>query len=385
MLLLPAIGMAQKRALGPEEFSPGGPCDTSEWKLVFHDEFGGRELDRSKWVTYFTYSHDGSDQCEGCRATGTSNTIYRDEQVSVSDGRLILGVEAKPGTWYGRTMEHESGMVHSIGSAIFNQGRFEVRCKIPGATGLWPAFWGFGGETEIDVFEICGEKTRLLKMALHRWGEKKYSNTGRHKGPDLSEDFHTYAVEWEQDELRWYLDGELVHSRGRLVDRRGRSLPGCDRSAGTHHTAPDYPRGKDALNVILNLSVSPPNNFCKGPREPVPWPEGTALVVDHVRVYQRKPEEHLSDLCAAPRRLLADGQEGALRTGGSRRFHLSGPHGDLEWSTGEGLEITSRDAHGITVRNTGRVEGLTWIRAESRNDPCPRGPLMLEIGVELTR
>ncbi len=386
LAVLTASGsMAQRKGVGPEEFSAGGACDSSAWKLVFHDEFNGSELDRSKWVTYFTYSADGSDQCEGCRVTGSSNTIYRDEQVSVGDGMLTLGVEAKPGTWFGRTMEHESGMVHSIGSAIFNYGRFEVRCKIPGATGLWPAFWGFGGETEIDVFEFCGEKPRWMKGSLHRWGGGRASSTGKYKGPDMSLNFHDYAVEWDEDEIRWYFDGEMVHSRGRFVDRRGRPLPGCDRQPSTHATAPYFPRATDAVNVILNLSVSPPNDYCKGPRKPVPWPEGTALVVDHVRVFQRDPEEHLSDLCVVPRRLQTDGQEGALRTGGSRRFHVSGPHGDLDWSTGGGLEISGRDAHGITVRSTGKAEGLTWVRVESLDDPCPRGPLMLEIGVELVR
>jgi hypothetical protein len=373
-----------RKKIGPAEFSPGGPCDTSEWKLVFHDEFNGNELDRNKWVTYFTYSADGSDQCPSCRVMGGTNNIFRPEQVTVTDGSLILGVQARPGTWYEHKMDHEGGLIHSIGDAQFSHGRFEIRCRIPAGAGLWPAFWGFGGETEIDVFEFCGERPRWMKGSLHRWGERKFSDTGKHKGPDLSKGFHTYAVEWEEDEMRWYLDDELVHSRGRFVDRRGRPLPACDRAPAELPTAAYFPKRNDAVNLIVNLAVSEPKGYCKGPRNPVPWPEGTALVVDHVRVYQRQPEEKLHDLCSVPRVLQGVG-EGPLRSGASQRYEVTGPHGDLEWSTAPGLEITHRDAHGITIRATDKASGMLWIRVESADDPCPRGALKLEIGVEVQR
>lgn len=375
---------AQRKHLGPVENNPGGPCDSSAWKLVFHDEFNGNELDRSKWVTYFTYSDDGSDRCSSCRVMSSTNNVFTPDQVMIDDGKLTLGVEARSTTWYEHNMEHASGLIHSIGDARFTHGRFEIRCRIPAGTGLWPAFWGYGGETEIDVFEFCGEKPRWMKGSLHRWGEKRASSTGKHKGPDLSQDFHTYAVEWEEDELRWYLDDELVHSRGRLLDQRGRPLPGCDREPGSHATANFFPRSSDELNLIVNLAVSAPKAYCKGPRIPTPWPAGTALVVDHVRVYQRRPQAHLSDLCGEPRMLLSNGV-GNLSIGGTRRFEVSGPHGDLHWSTAPGLGIVEQDAHGITVRALEGAQGILWVRAESTNDPCPRGALQLEVGVEVLR
>lgn len=268
---------------------PGADCDTTAWKLVFEDAFDGPGLDRSKWITYFPFSSDGSDQCEGCRLMGTSNTVFRDEEVEVSNGTLKLGVTAKENTWYNVTKEHQGGVIRSIGDADFTYGRFEIRCRIPSGKGLWPAFWGFGGQTEIDVFEFCGEKPKWMKGALHQWGDTKFSNSGKHKDEDLSKDYHTYAVEWEQDEIRWYLDGEQVHERGRYVDRKGRPLLGCDREAGTHGVAPYFPREADKVNVIINLAVSEPKGFCKGPKKPEPWPEDAVFEVDWVRVYQRKP------------------------------------------------------------------------------------------------
>ncbi|MFN3876651.1 MAG: hypothetical protein ACK4L7_12155, partial [Flavobacteriales bacterium] len=121
----------REKRVGPKVQAPAGACDTASWKLVFHDEFEGQALDGTKWATWFTYSHDGSDQCEGCRVMGTSNTIFRDELVSVGDGVLRLGVRASPEEWYGRRAEHAGGMVHTVGDAWFRHGRFEARCKLP--------------------------------------------------------------------------------------------------------------------------------------------------------------------------------------------------------------------------------------------------------------
>jgi hypothetical protein len=284
------VGSAQwKRAarVGPLVADAGGQCDTSAWRLVFSDEFQGDSLDTEKWRTWFPYSDDGSDRCAGCRTMGTSNTIFRDELVRVQDGMLRLGVRARTGEWYGQKKGYEGAMVHTKYDR-FTHGRFEVRCRIPRGAGLWPAFWGFGGETEIDVFEFCGEQPGLFKAALHRWAATKYSANGRKRMRDLSRGFHTYAVEWEADGITWSIDGRAVHHRGRYVDRRGRSLPACERPAGDHHAAPYFPRTEDGVSLILDLAVSAPKGFCKGPRGPVDRPEGTSLDVDHVRVYQRR-------------------------------------------------------------------------------------------------
>jgi len=277
----------REKKVGTRVEAPAAHCDTLPWKLVWYDEFNGTELDRTKWRTWFPYTDDGGDRGWSTRLMGNSNTIFRDELVTVRDGVLRLGVRAQPGEWYGHRKEHEGAMIHSLDHGRFAHGRFEVRCRIPRGAGLWPAFWGFGGETEIDVFEFCGEKPRVLKAALHRWGRPKFSNNGKHRSVDLSKDFHVYAVEWEGDAVSWYLDGQLIHQRTRYVDDRGRPLPPCDRPAGEHHTAPYFPRENDGINIILDLAVSAPKDFCKGPKKPKPWPEGTALEVDYVRVYQR--------------------------------------------------------------------------------------------------
>lgn len=383
--LLGLSAFSQRRSLGPVEADPGGPCDTTAWKLVFHDEFDGNVLDPTKWVTYFTYSADGSDQCPSCRVMGTTNNIFRAEQVKVDGGLLSLGVEHKPGEWYGQRKEHESGMVHSIGKALFDHGRFEIRCKIPTGAGLWPAFWGFGGETEIDVFEFCGERPRVLVASLHRWSEPKHSSSERFRLQDLSQDFHTYVVEWEGDELRWYVDDQLVHRRTRFVDPRGKPLPGCDRAPADRPTASYYPRRQDSVNLIVNLAVSEPKGFCRPPKQSAAWSPNTALVVDHVRVYQRTPGRGLEDLCRSARQLRPIAVDGTTGPFEPRTFVLDGPEATVRWRTSPGLEVLDRKNGTITVRVRKGMRVPQWIEAEVDGEPCSQGPLAPRIEVPVGR
>jgi beta-glucanase (GH16 family) len=379
-----ATGQKRAQRVGPEQRSEGGPCDTSAWKLVFHDEFNGTALNKDVWRTWFPYSDDGSDQCKGCRIMGTSNTIFRDDLVSVEGGRLRLQARAREGEWYGLRKQHEGGMVHSMDHAKFTYGRFEARIRIPGLKGLWPAFWGFGGETEVDVLECCGEESRVMKGALHQWGQPRRSSSGKHKATDLSLDFHTYAVEWDRDGIRWLLDGKEVLYRGRFVDKRGKPLPACDRAPGTFPTAPYYPREKDAMNIILDLAISDPGGFCKGPKSPTAWPAEAVMDIDFVRVYQRQPQQGQHDLCREARMLQSDGPA-PLDQGQERRIRIVGPHGNVNWRCSAGLVIARTDHESVVVRAQPGASGPQWVRAECPDDPCLRGPLMLEAPVELAR
>ncbi|MBL0128790.1 MAG: glycoside hydrolase family 16 protein [Flavobacteriales bacterium] len=370
-----------EKRVGPKTEDPGGRCDTTAWHLVFHDEFDGTTLDRSKWVTYSPVSSDGSDQCTACRYMSGTNSLFMDDQVVVSDGLLHLGVEATETTWFGKTTEHKAAMIRSIGSAEFTYGKFEIRCKLPEGDGLWPAFWMFGGETEIDVFEVCGEKPEWIKGSLHRWGKPKFSNTGKYKGEDSGAGFHFYAVEWEPDEIRWYMDGELIYSRGRFVDAKGKPLPGCDREVGPHHVAPYFPRAVDKVNVIAGNGVSSYKGFCKGPKSPKPWLTGSSMEVDWIRVYQRNPQQGLEDLCGRARR-IAVSPDHSLHTGDQALIRVDGPHGSLEWIAGSGLSIIETNADGVSVSANG-TNGPTWVIAYCNDDPCTDRPTSFELQVNV--
>lgn len=64
---------------------------------------------------------------------------------------------------------------------------------------------------EIDIVEA--HYPNSIHMTLHNWMGKHTGSGAEHKASaDLSKDFHTYALEWDEKELTWYYDGKKVRT-----------------------------------------------------------------------------------------------------------------------------------------------------------------------------
>src|SRR5213075_756222 len=129
-----------------------------------------------------------------------------------------------------------SGRVDTSGKFAPVYGRFEIRGRLPGGKGLWPAYWLYpqnrdwpmeqlmaraveeGRErqipearpwyTEIDIMEFLGHEPKVVYATLHyhSFDGKKKSSSGTLKGDvDVTKDFHIYALEWDPDEIRWFV------------------------------------------------------------------------------------------------------------------------------------------------------------------------------------
>ena len=157
-------------------------------------------------------------------------------------------------------------------------GRFEARLKLPVGRGLWPAFWMLGadfGEVgwpecgEIDIMENRGAQPSTISAALHGPGYSAGSSLiAAYTRPDrasLADDFHIYATEWEMDEVRFYVDGELFHTV------RASRLPGGSRWVFDH-----------PFFLIINLAVG--GIFGGPPDATTPFPQ--TLLIDYVRAYE---------------------------------------------------------------------------------------------------
>ena len=135
--------------------------------------------------------------------------------------------------------------------------------RVPAGRGYWPAFWLAGSGptyTEIDVVEVLGHDPRTAHFTVH-WEENGLRRQ-RHEawtGPDLSDGFHDFAVEWNRDRVVWFVDGA---ERWRVPIR----LP-------------------DPMVVIVNLSVG--GTWAGNPDASTPRPG--FLDVELVRVYRRAP------------------------------------------------------------------------------------------------
>ena len=107
--------------------------------------------------------------------------------------------------------------------AKFLYGRFEAVLKPAKASGVLTAFflYRFDPWQEIDA-EFVGEDTSrmLLNVFYNPGDEGDLYNYGYRGTPvlvdlgfDASLDYHRYAIEWDTDEIRWFVDERLIHRR----------------------------------------------------------------------------------------------------------------------------------------------------------------------------
>ena len=111
-------------------------------------------------------------------------------------------------------------------------GWFEIRCRCPRGEGLMSAFWlhqhdptkqeytpdgqrrdvGYG-VVEIDIFEQQG---RYISDTGSKVDLNVHFTESAHARPevpvDASSDFHVWAMEWQEGQIDWYLDGQVINT-----------------------------------------------------------------------------------------------------------------------------------------------------------------------------
>ena len=107
--------------------------------------------------------------------------------------------------------------------ALFLYGRFETTLQATNIPGLVTGFFLHRNSPrqEIDV-EITGDRPdRILANVFYNPGSDGAKFDYGYRGTpvsidlgfDASKALHTYAIEWEPDEIRWLVDGRIVHRR----------------------------------------------------------------------------------------------------------------------------------------------------------------------------
>jgi beta-glucanase (GH16 family) len=151
---------------------------------------------------------------------GTSDKSLRINPFRVVDGALEINAapvpeNMRPLIW---NRQYTSGLITTRHSFSQQYGVFEMRARLPKGRGLWPAFWLLAPDgawpPEIDILEVLGDNTNTLYATWHS------QETGGHTTetvsvpvPDVSAGFHTYAFEWDENEIKWLFDGVEIARR----------------------------------------------------------------------------------------------------------------------------------------------------------------------------
>ena len=326
-------------------YSASAQCPT----LVWEDNFDGTTLDLSKWAIQ---TGDGCD-IGLCGWGNNELEWYRAENAVVADG--TLSIIAKQEEFGGK--RYTSARIRTLGKADWTYGRFEASIKLPQGRGMWPAFWMLSTSEpygtwpqsgELDIMELVGHEPATVHGTLH-YGNAWPNNQSTGAQYELldgifNDDFHEFAVEWVEDEIRWYVDGYLFSKKTKL-------------------SVSPWPFDHD-FHILLNLAVG--GDWPGQPSGSGLFPQ--TMEVDYVRVYNG----------SAP---SIEGMRQVAHQAESITYTVENAAADAEltWSVQEGAEIVSPPSSNAIQVNWGEVGGRVEVQVAS---PCEDKVLFVDVLVD---
>jgi|TARA_B110000879_G_scaffold209925_1_gene298825 beta-glucanase (GH16 family) len=283
----------------------------SDWSMVWNDEFDGDAINSKNW-THELDCNGGGNQEKQCYTDNAENSY-------VADGKLnIVALPAEEGA----ALPFTSARMTTRYKADFKYGRIEMRAKAPTGQGSWPAFWMMPTDEEYGIWPRSGEIDIFESVNLgaarndgtaenHVYGTLHYgkswpdnSQSGQayslDGGVSPADDFHTYAIEWQEGEIRWYMDDYLYATQRNSTIRYNSK----DQAVGLSHRGwfTEYfdqldgeldtywstaPFDKD-FYIILNFAVGGtwPEAVNELGVDATAFDADNKFEVDYVRVYQ---------------------------------------------------------------------------------------------------
>ena len=253
----------------------------SGWNMVWCDEFDqtvGSGVDANTWNYDTGHGSNGWGNNEVQNYTTSTNNVYIANVDGALDGKA-LAIKAKR-----EGGEITSGRLRTDGKFYGRYGSYEARIKMENGMcdGVWPAFWMMGNNTglswpdcgEIDIMEHRNLENNIIGT-LH-WGIGIGNDGHNYSGSetnnsygyvDTMDEWHTYAVDWFEDGMKFYVDGSCYETLNTSV-------------------ANNQEEFNKAHYLLLNLAIgSTSSPFTISKTVPNDWQEST-MYVDYVRVYQ---------------------------------------------------------------------------------------------------
>jgi beta-glucanase (GH16 family) len=179
------------------------------------DEFDGPRLDSSKWDNNNPYYK------------GKKPGLFMPNNIQQDNGELSIWARAEniPGAPLGY---HSFTTASMTSSQMVQYGYFEVRAKVMRSSvinAFWLYRWTETGTYEIDIFEIAGGargQAQTIHTNTHVYqgppelesDRNRISDSAEFNSPvPLADDYHTYGFEWNEKELKWYFDGQLIRTK----------------------------------------------------------------------------------------------------------------------------------------------------------------------------
>lgn len=319
-----------------DDSADDGLPPVAKWELVWGDEFNGTALNTDNWEIQL-----GDGKIEGISGWGNNELqYYSADNITVENGNLVISskadgfVVADPANdpyAFNANYDFTSGRIRTQGKFDFTYGRIEARIKMPATKGLWNAFWLLGSDPspyttwaakgELDILELWvrGDGVTTFPFAsgaVHYGGTfpfNRFVSDGFDPRDfvqqtiqpiDFFTDFHVFALEWDEESIRWYIDGinyfsvKTTNFWSYFTDLQDSSAPADANDTIKYSSLPSEGlRGFQAaeketapfdslFHIILNTAVGGnlPDSANEFPTDLTV--AGDEMLVDYVRVYQ---------------------------------------------------------------------------------------------------
>lgn len=222
------------------------------WEVQWADKFDGTGINWNNWTAQIQANYNNEVQCY------TDDESSVDKNFEVSNGTLKIIARKQniscPGLG-GIQKSWTSGRLNSKDKSEFLYGRIESRIRFHNLEGgTWPAFWMLEnriaehpkkndndfihwpnpGAGEIDVWEwFANAPSTYITNFFNTGGcgsEVRYTYPGG--APDVQQ-WHNYAIEWDENNIAFYVDDFLV----------------------TSHNVSNCQQYKEPMFVLLNVAM----------------------------------------------------------------------------------------------------------------------------------
>ncbi len=273
-----------------DDIAIGTPTDPAieGMTLIWQDEFNGTQLDTSKWSYETGYYINDDPNSWGWGNAELAHYTDSAQNTFLEDGKLNIRVLNDPKSFPqdpSRYALYSSGKINTKDHFSFQYGRVDIRAKLPTGNGIWPAFWmlptdsvygAWAASGEIDIMEAKGRLPGMTSGAIHfggQWPVNRFIAGDYHfpEGDTFANDYHVYSMVWEEDNFKWYVNGEFFFK--------------ISRDQWYSVAAPNNPNAPfdQPFYLIMNLAVG---GYFDGGLSPDPSDIPATMQVDYVRVYK---------------------------------------------------------------------------------------------------
>ena len=238
-------------------------------ELVFHDDFMYEGLPSKDYWVMETGGHGFGNN---------EDQFYTDRLDNVFVKNGILHIKAMKEKYENRN--YTSAKLTTYGINSIKYGRVEIKAKLPAGKGTWPAFWMLPDSIrngvkwplcgEIDIMEHIGRDQDMVHFSLHTESYNFKDDSQFTKFltiPGVTENFHTYSMEWDEEGIKFFVD-DLLLANFRKGDREDIEETG-------------WPFDQK-FYLVLNLAVG---GYWGGAidEDSFPW----AMEIEDVKVYKK--------------------------------------------------------------------------------------------------